>query len=108
DAAQCQDSYWRGDESWHVEGMHPQGEVHGKLPGLRPRLLMRMAAEPDRHLELGLDLDTVWLFPNDERTVVLYRAQAEVSREDAKDVLGLAVFVENLSSDPLPFEHWSQ
>lgn len=108
DAAQCQDGYWRGDESWHVENMHPQGVVRGKLPGLRPRLLMRTAGNPDRHMELGMDLDTVWLFPNDERIVVLYRAQVEVSREDAKDVLGLAVFIENLSSNPLSFEHWSQ
>lgn len=108
DAAQCQDSYWRGDEAWHVENMHPQGAVRGKLPGLRPRLLMRTIADPDRHVELGLDLDTVWLFPNDERSVVLYRAQVEVSREDAKDIRGLAVFVETLSDKLRPLEYWSQ
>ncbi|AEC20873.1 putative secreted protein [Pusillimonas sp. T7-7] len=108
DAAQCQDGYWRGDEAWRVENMHPQGEVRGKLPGLRPRLLMRTVADPGRYVELGMDLDTVWLFPNDERTVVLYRAQVEVSREDAKDIQGLAVFVETLSDEPRPLEYWSK
>ena len=109
DPAQCQSSYWRGDEPWFVRNMHPrQGELHGKLPGLRPRLLMRTVARPDEHLELDLDLDTVWLMPNDERVVVLYRAQTKVAREDAKDVAGLAVFTETLADSPQPLAHWSQ
>ncbi|MDS1139753.1 DUF2169 domain-containing protein [Pusillimonas sp. SM2304] len=109
DPAQCQAAYWRGDEPWFVRNMHPrQPEVRGKLPGLRPRLLLRTVAEPDRHQELALDLDTVWLMPNDERAVVLYRAQTKVAREDARDIAGLAVFTESLTESPNPLAHWSQ
>ncbi len=105
---QCQPGYWRGDEPWFVENMHPRHAVlQGRLPALRPRLLLRTVAEPDRHVELTPDLDTVWLMPNDERVVVLYRAQLQVLREDAKDVQALAVFTENLNEPPQPLSHWS-
>ncbi|MFT0547398.1 DUF2169 domain-containing protein [Allopusillimonas ginsengisoli] len=108
DSEQCQSAYWRGDEPWFAENMHPQHSLmQGKLPGLRPRLLMRTVARPDHHAELHLELDTVWLMPNDERVIVLYRAQTAVLREDAKDVLGLAVFTENLADTPQPLTYWS-
>lgn len=108
-SGQRQSSYWRGDEPWFAENMHPRhSRLQGKLPGLRPRLLLRTVAEPDRHVELAMELDTVWLMPNDERVVVLYRAQTGVQREDAKDVLGLAVFTESLAEAPQPLSHWSQ
>lgn len=109
DPAQCQPAYWRGDESWFAENMHPQhGILRGRLPGLRPRLLLRTVAEPDRHLELDLDLDTVWLMPNDERAIALYRGRTGVKREDAKDILGLAVFTETLAEPRRTPAHWSQ
>lgn len=106
---QCQAAYWRGDEPWFAENMHPQHSLmQGRLPGLRPRLLIRTVAQPDHHEELHLELDTVWLMPNDERVIVLYRAQTAVLREDAKDVLGLAVFTESLADTPQPLAHWSK
>src|SRR3546814_6292865 len=46
DPRQCQPAYWRGDESWFVENMHPRkGTLHDRLPGLRPRVLLRKDAE---------------------------------------------------------------
>lgn len=106
---QCGPGYWRGDEHWFAENMHPhQARVEGRLPGLRPRLLMRTVDAPERHAELPLDLDTVWLMPNDRRVVVLYRAQTPVRREDAKDILGLAVFTETQSESPRALAHWSE
>ncbi|MDN5842472.1 MAG: DUF2169 domain-containing protein [Alcaligenaceae bacterium] len=109
DPQQCQAAYWRGDEPWFAENMHPQHSMlRGRLPGLRPRLLMRTVAQPDRHLELELDLDTVWLMPNDQRTIVMYRSQFGVKREDAEDILGLAAFTESQTEPPHSLEHWSQ
>lgn len=105
---QCQDSYWRGDEPWFAEHMHPKHAVlRGKLPGLRPRLLLRGDRAPEHRVEVPLDLDTVWLFPTDERVLVLYRASVAVRREDANDILGLAVFTETLSDVPQSAEHWA-
>ena len=105
---QCREGYWRGDEPWFAEHMHPRQPVlRGKLPGLRPRLLLRAAREPEQRFEAPLDLDTVWLFPTDERVLVLYRASVAVTREDAADLLGLAVFTETLDQAALSTEHWA-
>lgn len=105
---QCQDDYWRGDETWFAEHMHPGHTVlRGKLPGLRPRLLLRSNRTPEQRSEARLDLDTVWLFPTDERVVVLYRSSVAVRREDAEDMLGLAVFTETMDEQAQPLEHWA-
>src|SRR5690606_18087944 len=64
-----------------------------RLPGLRPRLLLRRKGS-ERIEEAVLDLDTVWLFPQDERVLMLYRASIPVQRADAADVAAAAVFTE--------------
>lgn len=97
---QVQPSYWQGTESWSVQGMHPEKhEVSGVLPGLRPRLVLRQTsatlAETEKLTEAELDLDTIWLFPNEQRVLLWYRAAIAVSREDAADVLALMVLTEN-------------
>jgi uncharacterized protein YjbI with pentapeptide repeats len=105
---QCRQGYWRGDEAWFVENMHPRHPVlRGTLPGLRPRALLRGEAAPERRSELPLDLDTVWLFPNEGRVLVMYRGEAAVRREDAEDILGVAVFTETLAEPAQPAEHWA-
>jgi uncharacterized protein YjbI with pentapeptide repeats len=105
---QCKQGYWRGDEAWFVENMHPrQAEMRGTLPGMRPRLLIRHQATPDQRSELPLDLDTVWLLPNDQRVLVLYRAETAVRREDAEDVLGVAVFNEKMTEPPQTLQYWA-
>jgi uncharacterized protein YjbI with pentapeptide repeats len=105
---QCQPGYWRGDEAWFAENMHPQHAVlRGRLPGLRPRVLIRGDAAPERRAELPLDLDTVWLFPNQGRVLVMYRGEAAARREDAEDILGVAVFTETLAEPAQPAEHWA-
>jgi uncharacterized protein YjbI with pentapeptide repeats len=105
---QCREGYWRGDEDWFAENMHPQHPVlRGTLPGLRPRALVRGEAAPERRSELPLDLDTVWLFPNEGRVLVMYRGEAAVRREDAEDIIGVAVFTETMAEPAQSTEHWA-
>lgn len=106
---QCIDSYWRGDEAWSATHMHSDlMEQSGMLPGLRPRLLIRTDTNPSQRRELPLDLDTIWLFPNQSRIVLLYRAELEVRHEDASDVVGAAIFTERMTEPALPSEHYAQ
>lgn len=105
---QCRDSYWKGDESWFAENMNAdQPSLRGRLPGLRPRLLARCIAGPDARFELPLDLDTVWLLPNTKQLLILYRAELATQREDAEDVLGLAVFTEKMNEPAGAPAHWA-
>ncbi|WP_027212210.1 DUF2169 domain-containing protein [Burkholderia sp. WSM2232] len=98
DEAQCAPDYWRGDERYEVTGMHAdKSKVQGVLPGLRPRLLWRSKAEPQRVGEAKLDLDTVWLLPNTEQVLVLYRALIELSQIDAVEIDALYICTERLT-----------
>ncbi|WP_174769898.1 DUF2169 family type VI secretion system accessory protein [Paraburkholderia hayleyella] len=106
---QCLDRYFTGDEPFEVMGMHALWPtVGGRLPGLRPRLLWREARldengirrEDGPVMESPLDLDTVWLFPNDERVLVLYRTTWRVNELDATDVAALRIYTERLSDTP--------
>lgn len=101
---QCLPGFFRGDESWSVEGMHPrQPRVEGRLPGLRLRLLARFGgAEADDAavIEAPMQLDTVWLFPGDERAIALHRACIAVTTDDASDVSELGLFLERLDEAP--------
>lgn len=102
---QCHSAYWRGDEQWSAQGMHPQQErVEGRLPGLRPRLLLRWQAEERADSEAPLDLDTLWLFPDQGRVLMLYRAEVAVQDCDGADIQALGVICERLSDPVQSFE----
>jgi uncharacterized protein YjbI with pentapeptide repeats len=98
---QCASTYWDGTEQWSVQGMHPeQAVIQGRMPGLQPQLLwMRGAASPWHDLgqpelcRAVLKLDTLWLFPESGRQVLLYRAALPVQREDGADIEALWIDV---------------
>lgn len=109
---QVHTGFWQGNEHWRVQGMHPtHPEVSGRLPGLRPRLLLRR--QDSRQIEQApMDLDTVWLFPEQERVLMLYRASIPVRRADAADMAAMAVFTEKAGEpqEALPhlLERWQR
>lgn len=108
---QGQNTYWQGNETWSVHGMHAtQTDVSGRLPGLRPRLLVRRQNGDGADVagEAVLDLDTVWLFPNEQRVMVMYRAAVAVVREDAADIAALGVFTEHADDAPWTTAQWDQ
>jgi uncharacterized protein YjbI with pentapeptide repeats len=104
---QCQAHYWRGDELWSVSGMHPRhAQLSGNLPGLRPRLFVERIEGISAIVEQPLDLDTVWLFPNDEHLLLLYRAQIPVNETDAEDIAALGVVCEQRDDPVLSAQAW--
>jgi len=90
---QCIEYHWNGNEKWAAAGMHPQlAEVSGQLPGFRPRLFVERVGNSAQPIdETNLDLDTVWLFPDAERVLLLYRAELPVMDLDAEDIAALGV-----------------
>jgi len=96
---QVQPGYWAGNEAWSVAGMHPaQLEITGRLPGFRPRLFVQhtsttgsQAECPPVIEEAKLELDTLWLFPDVERVLLVYRTQIPVRDIDGDDLIALAV-----------------
>lgn len=115
---QVQAGYWTGAEAWSVAGMHPQHvEIRGRLPGLRPRLFVErepldsLAAKSaialvQRVEEPRLELDTLWLFPDVERVLLLYRAHIQVRDIDGDDLLALSVGCERAAEPVKSREQW--
>lgn len=104
-------TYFKGDEAFELEGMHPRHAVQQfRLPGLRARCFInrRQADGSEKFSEAEARLDTVWLFPELECGIVLYRAQSDAADEDASDVLHVMAEWERLQDQPRSFEHYHQ
>lgn len=92
------EGFFRGDETFAFEGMHPtRPVVEGALPGLRGRAFVtRRTPEGERFAEVPLQLETLRFFPHRERAVLLFRGVTEVSEDDAADVTVLLAACEAL------------
>jgi uncharacterized protein YjbI with pentapeptide repeats len=136
---QCIAGYWRGDETYEVHGMHARhASIEGRLPGLRPRLLCRVASPAKPRTAVGpgpagagvtdnidhakdtnntnnagdtgdtddtqasvirevpVQLDTVWLLPNQQRVLVCYRGWCATAQIDNADLAGVYIDTERL------------
>lgn len=116
---QCAESYWTGTECWTIAGMHPERlELTGRLPGFRPRLFVQRRALPpppgassdmpgiEPIEEAALQLDTVWLFPDVERVLLIYRVELGVLDLDGEDLAALAVGLERQGDAHRSREQW--
>ena len=93
------DSVLRGDETYRLEGMHPEEVVlEGRLPGFRARCFLRRA-ESDAAEELSCHLTTVWFLPEVKRAVLVYHGCIEVDEEDAADIEVLMIAAERLEEN---------
>ncbi len=101
------DGFFRGDETFRIEHMHPQKPVlEGRLPGVRARCFIgRQGDRDDRLEELDMRIDTVHLLPAHERGVVVFRGVAEVEEDDGADVKYLLLGAERMG-EPRPTSHY--
>jgi uncharacterized protein YjbI with pentapeptide repeats len=106
---QQQDAPFRGDEAFHVYGMHPEKpRVEGRLPGFTARCFVNMRTDGgEAFREVAMRLTTVWLFPHAERYLLVYHGLQEVAEEDAADVLQAVIAAERLG-EPRPVQHYQQ
>ncbi|KYF61025.1 DUF2169 family type VI secretion system accessory protein [Sorangium cellulosum] len=102
------DGFFRGDEAFVVENMHPdRPRIEGALPGIASRCFVCLKTSDGVEIrEPAMKLDTVRLFPHRERGVVLFRGGVEISEDDAKDVVAVLVACEAMgASRPAAYYH---
>lgn len=100
--------YFQLDERFRVEGMHPERRVlESSLPGVTARLFIVLRDESGEEVlrEATTRLDTVHLFPNIERGVVIFRGVLPVAEDDAADVLHIIAAFEDPAQPRSP-EHY--
>lgn len=86
---QQQDSYFEGGETIKLVNMHPE---HSVITSTIPNTSMRCFAtrkykdKEDEFLEVKLQRDTLWLFPEIQRGVVIFRGTIAVEDEIYSDL----------------------
>lgn len=100
--------YFTGDEHVVIENMHPErSTISTSLPALRMRCFVRQEENDDEIFkELGTRLDTVWLFPEYETGVVIWRGTLKVHDDEATDVHVAYAAHEALTEDKKPLEYY--
>lgn len=95
------------DEAFTIEGMHAsKARLEGRIPAVRARCFVRRSRVETLD-ELSLALDTVHLFPNVERGVVVFRGVTEVFEDDADDIEHLLIAAEDVGTSR-PASHYAR
>jgi uncharacterized protein YjbI with pentapeptide repeats len=103
------EGYFTGGEDYAIEGMHPdKAVVRGQLPAGVPRVFILKKSAPDEIVYLESHMDTIVLFPNIERGVVVYRTSTPVDEDDANDVSHVLAAFEDPLAARRPHAHYLQ
>ena len=102
------EGFFKGDDPFEIRGMHPEKPlIQAKLPGFKSRCFINQKGEQDGSFkEIDTRLDTVWLFPNAEKGIVIYRAVVAVETDNAEDVLHMVLAYERVNDEPRSLEHY--
>lgn len=101
-------SFFRGDETFRVSGMHKEKPVvEGRLPGIATRVFITQKKGDEEVFREAPNyrIDTVHLFPNVACGVVTYRCVFEVREDDASDVVCVLAGFEDPAA-PKTREHY--
>jgi len=101
-------AFFTGDEKIEIAHMHPgKPLIQSTLPGLRARIFaQRRERAGDIFLEAPCRAETLWLFPDREVGILLYRGTIAVADEDCEDVLHLYLQWESLRKPPKTGEEY--
>jgi uncharacterized protein YjbI with pentapeptide repeats len=103
------DGWFALDEPFALAGFHAEHPIdRGRLPGLRARAFIQQK-QPDGAkalLEIGLHLETIFLFATARQGVVLYRGRVPVADIDACDVTDVMLAYERMTDEPRPHAHY--
>ena len=102
------DGFFEGNESIEIQNMHPEKMlIQANLPSVRPRLFIKQIRDGEKFFkEIDLKLETVFLFPDRERGIVLYRGLTTTADDDYEDVTHCLAEVEAGSEAPLSLEYY--
>lgn len=93
-----------------ISGMHPEQEtVVGIIPKLRARLFVQRRLEhKDGFEEIACRPETLWLFPDSETGVVLFRGVTCTQDEEGADIAAVLAAFERADEQPRPAAHYKR
>jgi len=114
------DGFLNGDETFSIVNMHPEKQsVEGKLPGFRTRCFVNQRKqEPLDNIqndkkqedltfkEIEMKAETVWIFPEAETGILIYRGTMQIHTDDASDIEHMIIAYENLDDSLRNEDHY--
>lgn len=90
------DGRWQPGARFELENLHPERPLlRGELPAWQARAFVTRAKRgPERLDEIPLAWQTLWLFPDAEKAVLIFHGSTRVLEEDASDIPHLVVAAE--------------
>ncbi|XOF35010.1 MAG: DUF2169 domain-containing protein [Candidatus Electrothrix sp. YB6] len=93
--------FFQGDEPVLLHNLHPErSRIESQLPGRRCRCFLGNHAAEHTFVELQCRLDTLWLFPDHETGILIWRAGLAHLPEWDTDAYYLAAALEPLAEPP--------
>jgi uncharacterized protein YjbI with pentapeptide repeats len=102
--------FFAGDENIEIAHMHPvKALIKSSLPALRARIFVHQK-EGDKEIfrEVPCRAETLWLFPDREAGILLYRGTVAVADEEYEDLLHLYGQWESLKEPPKTIEEYGR
>ncbi|WP_437832266.1 pentapeptide repeat-containing protein [Sorangium sp. So ce1153] len=97
--------YLRGDEEVALLHLHPAAQSASfRLPGLRIRAVVEDAR--GRVQDARMNLDTLFVEPDEGLVTLTWRGHAEVAEDDLADLRAAVIGAEPLEAPPLPLERY--
>jgi len=102
------DNFFKGDEEIYIENMHPEKpQIRAKLPGIRTRCFITQEIKGKKIFkEIKLNLDTIWLFPNEEKGILIWHGVTPIASEEADDIEHILIVSEKLEEEPKSLEYY--
>ncbi|VEB34685.1 DUF2169 family type VI secretion system accessory protein [Legionella cherrii] len=86
-ADQQREHFFKGDETFSCIHMHPEKKIiNGQLPGVRLRCFYKRIGSIDRLSELNVNLDTLWLLPDQEKGILIWHGIIDTQDIAANDI----------------------
>lgn len=102
--------FFTGDEKIEIINMHPRKPLlKSALPALRARIFVHQK-EGDKEIfrEVPCRAETLWLFPDREVGILLYRGTVAVADEEYEDILHLYGQWESMKEPPKSIEEYGR
>lgn len=101
--------FFKGNESFEIRNMHPDIPViSGTLPDLYARCFIRHTINSDEpeFIELSMNLDTIWFFPEKMLALLIWRKGIEVADDEAEQITDVLLAYEDRAHEPRDLKYY--
>ncbi|WP_454784519.1 DUF2169 family type VI secretion system accessory protein [Legionella sp. WA2024007413] len=107
EADQQSEHYFNGDEVFTCANMHPEKPlITSQLPGVRVRCFYKRIDSTESLSELNLNLDTLWLLPEEEKGILIWHGVLDTQDIAANDIDFIYSVSESLNEPKKDIEYY--